>query len=327
MRVNQWFIGLLFLMFFLVLLPVKVLANSSGFYVTPVIPENQLEDTKDYFNLSVPAVMDQTLELVIINESVESKDFHLTLLDGMTTNDGTISYDNKHTYSDSKRYKIAEIAQLEKNEVTVEPNSSETVKIQLKNTVKDFFGMILGAVNISQKEEADKKAGVSNSFAYTIPIKIRVAEDNNDYKLTYDGLTVDVEKVKKALALTFQNPNPNILRKLNLTFSIYKKGDSATPLYKNDMNEIELAPNSLFTPLLSLTEAKLKAGEYVLKIDAKSDVLNESWESEFKLSTAQGQSINGGVEVFSESNQVWMMIIATVLVIGGVGYVFFKKKS
>ncbi|OTN84022.1 hypothetical protein A5819_003572 [Enterococcus sp. 7E2_DIV0204] len=327
MRIIQWFIGLLFLMVFFLLLPVKGLADSSGFYVTPVIPENQLKDTKDYFNLSVPAAMEQTLEFVIVNESDESKDFHLTLFDGMTTNDGTISYDNKHKYSDSQKYKISKIAQLEKNEVTVEPNSSETIKIQLKDTISDFFGMILGAVNVSQQEETDKKEGISNSFAYNIPIIIRVAEENNEYKLTYDGLTVNVEKVNKALEMTFQNPNPNIVRRLNLTFSIYQKGDQATPLYKSEMKEIELAPNSMFTPELSLTEAKLKAGQYVLKIDAKSDAIDEYWKSEFKLSSAEEQSINGGVEVFSENNRMWMIIIAAVLVLGGVGYVLYKKKS
>ncbi|MGX7149962.1 DUF916 domain-containing protein [Enterococcus ureasiticus] len=326
-RCSKWLVSLILCFPFLFILPIKGVASNSGFYVTPVIPENQLENTVDYFNIGVPAAMNQTLEVVIVNESTEPKSVRLTLLDGMTTKDGTISYDKEHTYDDSQRYRLSKIAKLEQNEATVEPNSSATVKIQLKYDISDFYGTILGAVNVSEKEPDNTQVGVNNSFAYNIPIKIRVAEEGKENRLNYKGLTLNSEKTKQTLDLTFQNPEPTILRKLNLSFTVYKKDKPAESLWSSEMKEVELAPNSLFSPELSLTDSKLKAGKYVLKIVAKSDVIDSSWESDFTLSTSEKQGMNGGVEILSESNQWWLIISVAILVLGGAGYVFYKKKS
>ncbi|MGM0219433.1 DUF916 and DUF3324 domain-containing protein [Enterococcus sp. AZ126] len=325
-RCSKWLISLILCFPFFFFLPIKGLANNSGFYVTPVIPENQLENTVDYFNIGVPAAMDQTLEVVIVNESSEPKKLQLVLLDGMTTKDGTISYDKDHTYDESQRYRMSKIAKLEQNEVTVEPNSSATAKIQLKYDISDFFGTILGAINVSEKEEDSAQVGVNNSFAYNIPIKVRVAEESNENELNYKGVKLNAEKTKQTLDVTFQNPNPTILRNLNLSFNVYKKEKPSDSLWSSEMKEVELAPNSLFSPELSLIDSKLKAGKYVLKIVAKSDVIDRSWESDFTISAAEEQSMNEGVEILSESNQ-WWLIIGAILVLGGAGYVLYKKKS
>lgn len=325
-RRSKWLISLILCFPFFFFLPIKGLANNSGFYVTPVIPENQLENTVDYFNIGVPAAMDQTLEVVIVNESSEPKKLQLVLLDGMTTKDGTISYDKDHTYDESQRYRMSKIAKLEQNEVTVEPNSSATAKIQLKYEISDFFGTILGAINVSEKEEDSAQVGVNNSFAYNIPIKVRVAEESNENELNYKGVKLNAEKTKQTLDVTFQNPDPTILRNLNLSFNVYKKEKPSDSLWSSEMKEVELAPNSLFSPELSLTDSKLKAGKYVLKIVAKSDVIDRSWESDFTISAAEEQSMNEGVEILSESNQ-WWLIIGAILVLGGAGYVLYKKKS
>lgn len=325
-RRSKWLISLILCFPFFFFLPIKGLANNSGFYVTPVIPENQLENTVDYFNIGVPAAMDQTLEVVIVNESSEPKKLQLVLLDGMTTKDGTISYDKDHTYDESQRYRMSKIAKLEQNEVTVEPNSSATAKIQLKYDISDFFGTILGAINVSEKEEDSAQVGVNNSFAYNIPIKVRVAEESNENELNYKGVKLNAEKTKQTLDVTFQNPDPTILRNLNLSFNVYKKEKPSDSLWSSEMKEVELAPNSLFSPELSLTDSKLKAGKYVLKIVAKSDVIDRSWESDFTISAAEEQSMNEGVEILSESNQ-WWLIIGAILVLGGAGYVLYKKKS
>ena len=324
---SKWLASLMIVYMVFFILPIKGLADNAGFYVVPIIPENQLENTKDYFNIGVPAKMDQTLELLIVNESTNTKDLQVALLDGMTTKDGTISYSTDHTYDDSQRYKISEIGKLEQNELSVPPNSSVIVKIELKHNISNFFGTILGAVNVSEKEDTNTQVGVNNSFAYSIPIKARVVEENKENKLNYKGVKVIAEKTKQDLALTFQNPESTILRNLNLAFSVYKKETPTTIIWSDEMKGVELAPNSLFYPELSLTEAKLKSGKYMLKIVAKSDEIDHSWESEFTLSSTEGNVLNEGLEVLAQGNQWWLIALGIIIVlVGGVSYVLYKKK-
>lgn len=271
--------------------------------------------------------MDQTLELLIVNESTNTKDFQVALLDGMTTKDGTINYSTDHTYDDSQRYKISEIGKLEQNVLSVPPNSSVIVKIELKHNISNFFGTILGAVNVSEKEDTNTRVGVNNSFAYSIPIKARVVEEHRENKLNYKGVKVIAEKTKQDLALTFQNPEPTILRNLNIAFSVYKKETPTTIIWSDEMKGVELAPNSLFYPELSLTEAKLKSGKYMLKIVAKSDEIDHSWESKFTLSSTEGNVLNEGLEVLAQGNQWWLIALGIIIVlVGGVSYVLYKKK-
>lgn len=324
---HKWSIGLITVLSLFILLPMQGLATNSGFYVQPVIPENQLEQTTDYFNIGVPAKINQTLEFVITNESSEEKEFNLLILDGMTTKDGTISYDNSHTYDGSQRYKISKIATLEKNSVVISPKSSATIKVIMKEEINGFFGTILGAINISEKEKSNAQAGVNNSFAYNIPIKVRVAEDNLEKKLNYQGLTLNSNQGKQALQVTFQNPQSNIIRGLALSFDIYQKGKESTSLWSSKMEAVEVAPNSLFSPELLLGDSQLKAGDYVLKIIAKSDSISHSWQSDFTISALDEDLVNQGVEILAENQPWWLLMIIATLALGGAGYVLFYKKK
>lgn len=313
----------------LLMLPNTAFAQETAYYLKPLIPENQIENTEDYFNIATSSSIDQTLELLVVNESTEEKVITVTILDGMTTKDGAISYAIDHKYDEDQQYKLSQIAKVKQQEITVEANSTQQMSIALNAELKNFDGTILGAVNVSEKTTEQPNEGLNNTFAYNVPIKIRVNKENDKSQMNYKGLTLVNKKPERFLNLSFQNPMPNIIRDLTLSFEIYKKGQPTKVLFKNSMANIEVAPNSLFSPELSLTNSKLKAGDYVLKTSGKSEKINEVWESDFTISRSDSRSLNEGLEVLAEDNKIWIIIagIAALLILGGSGYVFYKRKK
>ncbi|OJG74725.1 hypothetical protein RV12_GL002142 [Enterococcus quebecensis] len=312
------------------LIPSTASAAGTAYYVKAVIPENQLDNTEDYFNIGTTATINQTIELLITNESDENKTMELALLDGMTTKDGAISYDIDHKYDKSQRYKFSQVASVEQKEITVNANSTQQVKVLLKSQTDNFDGTILGAVNIHEKEDEEQPAaGLNNVFAYNIPVKIRVNKENKNIQLNYKGMVLAKNPLGKAIDMSFENPMPNIIRDLNLSFEIYKQGKPSDILYKDHKSGVEIAPNSLFSPELSLASSKLKAGDYVLKIVGKSKDIDAVWESDFSISRSDSGYLNEGLEVLSNNNRIWVIlaVVITLMVVGGASYVFYKRKK
>ncbi|MGX7202829.1 hypothetical protein BCR22_10055 [Enterococcus plantarum] len=324
--------SLLFLLaslFLLLMFPNTASAQETAYYLKPLIPENQIENTEDYFNIATSSAIDQTLELLIVNESAEEKEMNVTILDGMTTKDGAISYAVDHKYDPAQQYKLSQIAKVEQQEITVEANSTQLVSVVLKAELKNFDGTILGAVNVSEKTTEQPNEGINNTFAYNIPIKIRVNKETKNSQMNYKGINLVNNKPERFIDVSFQNPIPTIIRDLTLSFEIYKKGQPTKILFKNSMTGIEIAPNSLFSPELSLTNSKLKAGNYVLKTTGKSEGINEVWESDFTISQSDSRTINEGLDVLNEDNRAWLILasIVALLILGGFGYVFYKRKK
>lgn len=303
-------------------------AEETAFFVQPIIPDNQLEGTVDYFNIGTPAKIDQTLQLVVTNESSDPKKFAIKLLDGMTTDEGSVSYDTKHVYDKSAKYKFSEFGSIP-DTLEVAGNESKTIDLKVKGETEAFIGLILGAVNVSEVKEVDtSKGGVGNTIAYNIPVKIRVAQEKLTSELKYQGMKLSNENHQYTIKMTFQNPIAEVVRDLALNYEITRKGQKKV-LVTEEKKESELAPTSLYTPSLSLQDKQLKAGDYILTIKATSTEINEEWQSEFSITKKEAEQLNDGFEIENNGFNwlLWGLVALGIILVSEGGYYVYRKKK
>lgn len=304
-------------------------AAEMAYYVQPVLPENQNKATVDFFDFETTVASQQTLQILVVNESEEAKELVIQALDAFTSPEGSISYDVEQLYDSSLVTKFSESVSFEE-QLIVPGRSQEVVDIQLALDLPSTFeGIMLGAINVAEKQDSDiEKGGVANIFAYNVPVKIRVTKNELPLQLNYSGLTVQTEKLSEGLQLSFQNPVAEIIRELTLTYKITLKGQREV-MFEERKEDQQLAPNSLFQPVLSLKDQPLKAGDYTLNIKGVAEGVSEEWSSDFTISKKQSDLLNNGFEVANRGSGVikWVIIIGViVLVIGGSYYGYRKQR-
>lgn len=324
MTIKQSLMSILILIIGSLLMAYSVNADEeTSFYVMPVLPQNQLPSTSEYFHLQTDQDINQQIEVMIINDSDEDKTFHLSVLDGMTTDLGDISYDTQHEYDKSQKIKLSQQIDVEELH-TVKAKESGNVELQLAVAVGDFSGQLLGAINVYEQTKGnDNPTGVVNQFAYNIPIKIDVKTSQITAKLVYDGLKVTNNGTKSELTAGFINPTSTIIRDLSLTYKLSTKQDKKLIVEQHN-NKLEVAPNSNFHPSILIGSKALKAGKYRIEILAVSEIsgINETWQEDFTITGRESRALNEGLIV--EQTGVPWYILASLMVIGivilGYGY-------
>lgn len=310
-----------------ILLGTKLSIAASGtFYVQPIFPDNQLSDASDYYHIKVNGDVKQSFDFMIVNDSSEDKVFDVNVLDGMTTSSGEISYSTDHPYDDSQIIKLSEVMSGS-GEKTVSANSSLKVEMALDLSINKFSGQLLGAINITEKQDdANKNGGVQNQFAYNIPIKIDVNELTMPAKMSYKKIEVKEETNSYDLEVTLSNTSPLIIRDLSIEYDIKSK-KSKQSIFKQSDTHLELAPNSLFSPKLSLKDTDIKSGEYTISIHAisKESHIDETWEADFSINREQASNLNNGLVVSNDSSKTWIILGIALVVILVIGFVVYKK--
>lgn len=302
------------------------LATSGTFYVQPILPDNQLPDASDYYHIKVNEDTKQTLAFMIVNESDSEQVFNVSVLDGMTTNMGEISYSKDHQYDKSQIIKLSEVLSGS-GEKKVSAKGSLKVEMTLDLPIANFTGQLLGAINVSEKQEDDtKKGGINNQFAYNIPIKIDVKESKIPVKMDYNGIKVKEETTSYDLEVSLRNTSATIIRDLSITYEIISKnGDKK--ILDETYQHLEVAPNSIFFPKLSLKDTSIKSGEYSSTIHAvsKESHVDETWKDTFKINRKEADQLNKGLVVSSDSSTKWFIVEIIVVALLLISLLIYKK--
>ena len=306
--------------------PIIVQADEGTFYVQPILPSNQLSDASDYYHLKTDKDLSQTLEVMLINDSSQEKKVDVSILDGMTTPSGEISYSNTHEYDSTQKLKMSEVLSGG-GEQTIPANGSKKIDLPLKLTGHNFNGQLLGAINVIEKVDTDvSSGGVNNQFAYNIPVKIDIGDNNIEAKMDYAGVKVKEENKNYGLEVGLRNISSTIIRDLSVDYKITSK-KSKKIILEEKRDHLEMAPNSIFFPNVSLKDKAIKAGDYQITIHvvSKESKIDETWTDNFKIDSTQAKNLNNGLVVSSKQSipwYVWMIVAALVTLIV---YVIYKK--
>ncbi len=318
-KISSYLLSLFILVGFV--LPISVEAAEMNFSVQAVIPENQVDKGKTYFDLKMSP--DQKQDLAITMKNDTSKDVTVEIgVNTATTNDnGIADYSGNSEKKDSTlKYDLSELIEIEK-EVTVPAKGETTVTAHLKMPAETFDGVLLGGFTFVEKESTENKevqegAQIVNKFAYTIGIQLQETDKLIEPELVLNDVLPGQVNFRNVVQSNIQNTEAAIIKNLTVDGKIFKK-DGKEALYEAKRTDLRIAPNSNFNFGISLENEEFKPGTYVFKGVANSGEKEWKFEKEFTIKSEVAKELNNtAVELDKDySLYIYLSIGLVVLIL------------
>lgn len=263
-----------------------------GYTVQAILPETQIDQQKTFFYFQVRPKEKQTIKVRVTSMQKEPVTVVAKLTNAYTNGLAEIGYSEDKNFLDaSLTQPLSDIATILQSEVTVENFETKDVEIEVAPT-ESFTGIKLGALEFSNKEEKEAD-GVSSAYGYRIGLMI--AENAGKYEdakqLNLVNVFPTLNHGKRAVALNFQNPDPQINKNMKFDVQITKADDAS--FKKNlELENGRMAPNSSFDLMVDWGVEQLQAGKYQAKVKVVSASGIWEWNESFEITANQAAKVN-----------------------------------
>ena len=260
------------------------------FYVQAVLPENQIDPSLGYFYLPSTPNQQQVVELSIENRSSKKQVYQLEVLPGATNKNGVLSF-TKMGFQE-KQPNLAKLVRPKEDKVTIPAGKKKRVRLLVDSPKRSFSGILLGGIKVTQppsKGKEKKGMRVKNNLEYTIGFVLSGDEASPLYSIEKPKL-VDVSAKNRGkhhyIKVVFEHPYPFIMKDVVFESSIYdSKRDKVVS--KKTIEDVKLAPHTLFSPEMEWKTARLEAGDYHYRGTVK--VGNQTWKFKKTFSVSEAQ--------------------------------------
>lgn len=272
----------------------------AGFTVQAVLPDNQLNDRVSFYHLLMTPEQKQTIQVKIMNNSEKKQTYKVEVINAATNRNGLITYDERDKKPDaSMKLPIVNVAKPKNKEVSVDAYSEGRADIDIEMPAESFQGILLGGVRISLKsdekeEEESQGMSVRNTYGYAIGLVLT----EQDFAPVYGETELKLTKVQpeldygsKVLEASIQNPHPEAMQKLVAEGKIVRKGQKKA-LAKNKLENVKIAPNSVFPFQIDWGMQEVAAGDYTFIGKIKGEKKSWEFEKDFTITRELAKKMN-----------------------------------
>ncbi|WP_413522213.1 DUF916 and DUF3324 domain-containing protein [Brochothrix thermosphacta] len=336
MKKRQGTIFLITFIFFLSLMPTTFSkASELNFSVNAVIPDNQIDKEKSYFDLKVTPGEKQKLIVKLRNTTDKEIVINPHIQSAKTNKNGVIDYTpNKIKKDDTLKIAMEDVAKVPE-EVTVPPQSEKDLTIEVTVPKDKFDGVILGGIYLkedtSKNKEEDKEndVAIKNEYSYVVALQMRQNDNKVKPMLHMNEVNPETQNARNVIVANIQNSEPMIISKLKIDATVNKKGskDNLAILKKENL---QVAPNSNFNIAAPLEGEKLEAGTYILNMKAESAGKEWQFKKEFSISADKATTMNEKDVTLEKETPTMLYIflgVAFLIVIAVVIYFIIRRNK
>lgn len=310
-------------------------ASELNFSVNAVIPDNQIDKEKSYFDLKVTPGEKQKLIVKLRNTTDKEIVINPHIQSAKTNKNGVIDYTpNKIKKDDTLKIAMEDIAKVPK-EVTVPPQSEKDLTIEVTVPKDKFDGVILGGIYLkedtSKNKEEDKEndVAIKNEYSYVVALQMRQNDNKVKPMLHMNEVNPETQNARNVIVANIQNSEPMIISKLKIDATVNKKGskDNLAILKKENL---QVAPNSNFNIAVPLEGEKLEAGTYILNMKAESAGKEWQFKKEFSISADKATTMNEKDVTLEKETPTMLYIflgVAFLIVIAVVIYFIIRRNK
>ncbi|MBO0437452.1 DUF916 domain-containing protein [Vagococcus fluvialis] len=316
---------LFFIIFFLFSLGQRVNAEGMDFSVEAILPENQVDIDKSYFDLKVTPNSQQELSFKVSNLSEKNSKIEVTLNPGWTNQNGVLSYaETDKKVDESMSFPITQLIKENKKVIELKPLEEKIVNFKLEIPKKEFDGVIVGGfvfkkLTTNKSQETQKTEVVLKNDIQLVK-GIQLTENS---KIIPEALNIKSAKAgivnyRNAFILNFQNPQPRFIRDIDVKISV-RKEKKKDVLISEEKKINSMAPNSNVDLPVVYKEA-IKPGKYVMEIELITGGLKEHKNLKFEVlkkdyKEIKKELIETGSYEKSNNNTLTLILIGFVIFI------------
>lgn len=316
-------------------------AAEINFSVNTVIPDNQIDKSKTYFNLKMSPKQQQDITTTLKNDTKKDVTINIGINTAKTNVNGVVEYGKMKTKNDlSLKHDMSDVIKGPSN-VVIPANSSKDVVFHIVMPEASFDGILLGGLTFQQKSsevnQATAKSGttIQNEYAYAVAIMLKETNQLVTPNLNLLKVEPGQNNHRNVINAKVQNDQSVLLSDVKIDTKIYAK-NSKKPVYTAIKNSMQIAPNSHFDYPISLNGTSMTAGDYTLrmKVTGKANSKKHSWQltQKFKIDAAKARDLNkSDVDLKANSNnRNWLYpLIGLILlvIIGILVFIVIKQRK
>lgn len=298
----------------------KVDASELDFSVEPIIPENQRDQKKTYFDLKMEAGTSQTIEINLRNDTKNDVIIQPRVNSALTNIKGVVEYGELPEKQDSTLiHNLNELVSVV-DEVTVPAESHVRLPLTINMPKEEFDGILAGGITLQEKQvgtDENKKdaqgLSIQNRYAYVVALVLNENDSEIVPELELNEIFAAQVNARNVINANLQNITAMYVNQLSVDAKITRQGQSEV-LYKSSSEGMQMAPNSNFNYPIALDGAKLEAGKYTLEMTAESKGKTWHWKENFTIDGETADKLNK-TDVTIENDSTWIYILIGVLLI------------
>lgn len=340
-------------------------ADTPGFTVRSIIPENQIGDDQGYYNLLMKSGEKQEISTVLTNTSDKTVTIDISFSRATTNGNGLAIYDStsekKHT---TLTYNIEDCVQIPEKEVTLAPHAQATVKALVSMPQGDLTGVLAGGFTFKQRPSSDNNSGkndvsLTNEFRYILALVMQQNTLPVTPELKLSSAYADQVNARNVIAAQLDNISPTYIKDMAISATV--KGLTNKKLsYSYTADNMKMAPNSDFSVKIPLTKQgdpkaqiapPLKPGKYKVSMTVYSQK-NENgsyqkpvsdggkptnytykwqFEKEFIIPKSVATKLNkSSTKMLAPKTNNWLVILLLIIILALlilVGYLKYNRKN
>ncbi|KGH56949.1 cell surface protein [Oenococcus oeni S25] len=122
-----------------------------------------------------------------------------------------------------------------------------------------------------------------------------------------------INKVPVILA-KISNQTPTVFGKLKITSEVLNS-DGNTVISKSSNTNMQMAPNSNFNYAISTNDKSIKAGKYILKLEAQSGTRNWNFSRKFTISKKMAARVNKKIVIKRNYSWIWFSLALLIVLL------------
>ena len=272
--------------------------------VSAILPDNQIDPNKNYFDLRIEPGTTQEILLSVKNLADTEIEINIIPQNGTTTT-GNIDYTGAgELLENTIQYRFTDICSPKQN-IHLQSKEERDIVFTLAMPPHSFEGIILGGFQIYEvleetfltdaKEENSGFICIENRFEQIIGVILRESEEELLPEFRLGKIEPSSWNARFALTCDLELLSPTLVEGFGLTGKVIShKNNNIVLQFKKD--RFSMAPNSLYRFSENIHPDELPAGKYTMQLSISEDITSESgndWylEKEFTITRAQKQEI------------------------------------
>lgn len=310
-------------------------AEGADYSVKAVLPDNQLDRGKSFYDLRMTPGQKETIQLQVNNYSDKEQTYNISVNTAQTTGNVTIDYGVKEDPDKSvNNLPISQYVSYPES-IKIPAKKAGLVSIEINAPKEKWDGILLGGIQVKkdfseEKEESDQ--AIFSEYAYVIGLMLSQNDTKVEPDLTYEGIEAKSIARNAGLIATLKNPQPMNVSNVHFVGKIYKEGEKE-PVITREVKDGGIAPDSTIDVQLFNGEAgqtkPLEAGKYHLEI-AVDDKENHHWTftDDFEITKEAAEKVNNKVfTVKKEQNYLLYFVIGILILLILILFIFLAKNK
>lgn len=307
----------------------KAQASQLNFNVEAIIPENQVDKNKTYYDLRIEPGKTQDLKMMLHNSTDKDVSVELTAEAATTNLNGVVEYGKTKAKRDSTlKTSIGEIVTLSEENPVIPAKGSKEITLTVKMPTTDFDGVLAGGITVKETSPTTDKAtketkgmAIENRYSYVVALVLHGKNETIPSELKLNKVKATQVNVRNVISANLQNTKAKYLNQLSIDAKITKKGENKT-LYSVKKDQMQMAPNSNFNLPIPLNGAALKSGKYTLKVKADSQGDTWNFTRDFNISAEEAKKLNEQ-DVSIEKDNTWLYVLIGVILLAALLILFY----